>query len=199
MIFQTSMIMFHVNLPGCKNEKSVILKLPADEKISWSNFGGCGSSDPWNPVHAKRIREPCLFSAFLCVKVEIDTWNLKHLFINGCFNWMIPNLYIGNGCFTKHLFINGCLGHQAGMHRDPWDERYIYLHENLIKNQPFMDRCTIYPWIPWSIFVTSQDFVFKVFDQPFFGLRKRRWFLTEFLQVKCDRKIHHESEDEEII
>ena len=34
-------------------------------------------------------------------------------FINGCFNWMIPNLYIGNGCFTKHLFINGCLGFQA--------------------------------------------------------------------------------------
>ena len=31
-------------------------------------------------------------------------------FINGCFNWMIPNLYIGNGCFTKHLFINGCFG-----------------------------------------------------------------------------------------
>ena len=31
-------------------------------------------------------------------------------FINGCFNWMIPNLYIGNVCFTKHLFINGCLG-----------------------------------------------------------------------------------------
>ena len=57
--------------------------------------------------------ETCLFSAFLCVKVEIDTWNLKHLFINGCFNWMIPNLYIGNGCFTKHLFINGCLGHQV--------------------------------------------------------------------------------------
>ena len=24
-------------------------------------------------------------------------WNLKHLFINGCFNWMISNLYIGNG------------------------------------------------------------------------------------------------------
>ena len=26
---------------------------------------------------------------------------------------MIPNLYIGNGCFTKHLFINGCLGFQV--------------------------------------------------------------------------------------
>ena len=25
---------------------------------------------------------------------------------------MIPNLYIGNGCFTKHPFINGCLGFQ---------------------------------------------------------------------------------------
>ena len=31
-------------------------------------------------------------------------------FINGCFNWMIPNLYIENGCFTKHPFINGCSG-----------------------------------------------------------------------------------------
>ena len=31
-------------------------------------------------------------------------------FINGCFNGMIPNLYIENGCFTKHPFINGCLG-----------------------------------------------------------------------------------------
>ena len=37
----------------------------------------------------------------------ITSWNPKHLFMNGCFNWMIPNLYIGNGCFTKHLFING--------------------------------------------------------------------------------------------
>ena len=34
-------------------------------------------------------------------------WNPKQPFINGCFNWMIPNLYIENGCFTKHPFING--------------------------------------------------------------------------------------------
>ena len=34
-------------------------------------------------------------------------------FINGCFNWMIPNLYIEHGCFTKHPFIYGCLGFQA--------------------------------------------------------------------------------------
>ena len=44
---------------------------------------------------------------------NIDTWNLKHLFINGCFNWMIPNLYIGNGCFTKHPFKTGCLRYQV--------------------------------------------------------------------------------------
>ena len=37
------------------------------------------------------------------------TWNLKHLFINGCFNWMIPNLYIVNGGFTKHPFKTGWL------------------------------------------------------------------------------------------
>ena len=43
----------------------------------------------------------------------IHAWNLKQPFINGCFNWMIPNLYIGNGCFTKRLFINGCLGFQV--------------------------------------------------------------------------------------
>ena len=37
---------------------------------------------------------------------HIDTWNPKRPFINGCFNWMIPNHYIKNGCFTKHPSIN---------------------------------------------------------------------------------------------
>ena len=43
----------------------------------------------------------------------LNAWNPKQQFINGCFNWMIPNLYIGNGCFTKHPFFNGCLGFQV--------------------------------------------------------------------------------------
>ena len=43
----------------------------------------------------------------------VNTWNPKHPFINGCFNWMIPNLYIGNGCFTKHPCLTGCLGFQV--------------------------------------------------------------------------------------
>ena len=45
----------------------------------------------------------------------LQAWNPKQPFINGCFNWMIPNLDIGNGCFTKHPFINGCLGFQEGV------------------------------------------------------------------------------------
>ena len=44
-----------------------------------------------------------------------STWNPKQPYINGCFNCMIPNLYIGNGCFTKHPFIYGCLGFQVYM------------------------------------------------------------------------------------
>ena len=51
----------------------------------------------------------------LLVAFLINTWNPKQPFINGCFNWMISNLYIGNGCFTKHLFINGCLGFQENI------------------------------------------------------------------------------------
>ncbi len=45
---------------------------------------------------------------------RVDTWNMKHPFIHGCFNWMIPNLYINRKWLeiTKHLFINGCLGFQ---------------------------------------------------------------------------------------
>ncbi len=33
---------------------------------------------------------------------------------------MIPNLYIGNGCFTKHPFLNGCLEFQVGEFDETW-------------------------------------------------------------------------------
>ena len=49
-------------------------------------------------------------------KLNITSWNLNHPFIYGCFNWMIQNLYIGNGCFTKHPFKTGCLGFQVILH-----------------------------------------------------------------------------------
>ena len=36
-------------------------------------------------------------------KSASSTWNLKHPFINGCFSWMIPNLYIQKWLeITKH-------------------------------------------------------------------------------------------------
>ena len=44
--------------------------------------------------------------------VSRATWNPKQPDVYGCFNWMIPNLYLGNGCFTKHPSINGCLEFQ---------------------------------------------------------------------------------------
>ena len=34
-------------------------------------------------------------------------------FFYGCFNWMIPNHYIKDGCFTKHPLKDGCLGYQV--------------------------------------------------------------------------------------
>ena len=43
------------------------------------------------------------------VHLELQTTIYKWLEIN----WMIPNLYIGNGCFTKHPLKTGCLGFQA--------------------------------------------------------------------------------------
>ena len=37
----------------------------------------------------------------------IDAWNPKQPFINGCFNWMIPNLYIENGCLGFQVMDDG--------------------------------------------------------------------------------------------
>ena len=42
-----------------------------------------------------------------------STWNSEQPVFYGCFNWMIPNHDIRNGCFTKHPLNNGCLGYQG--------------------------------------------------------------------------------------
>ena len=56
-----------------------------------------------------------LFYNFFCNKKMFicSGGNLKHPFLNGCFSWMIPNLYMGNGCLNKHLFKTGCLEFQV--------------------------------------------------------------------------------------
>ena len=41
-----------------------------------------------------------------------STWNSKQPVFNECFNWMIPNHYIKNGCLTKHPLKTGCLEFQ---------------------------------------------------------------------------------------
>ncbi len=64
-----------------------------------------------------------------------NTWYPKQPFFNGCFNWMIPNLYVGNGCFTKHPFKNGCLGFQVF--------KYSYLVYNCF-------------WIAWQSYFEAQ-------------------------------------------
>ena len=48
-----------------------------------------------------------------CWSFPIPTWYPKQPLFNGCFSWMIPNLYSKNGCFTKHPLKNGCLGYQV--------------------------------------------------------------------------------------
>ena len=50
---------------------------------------------------------------FWVVVSNICAWNSKQPVFYGCFNWMIQNLYMGNGCFTKHPFINACLEFQV--------------------------------------------------------------------------------------
>ena len=54
------------------------------------------------------------------------TWNLTHLIINGCFNWMIPILYIGKGHLTKASRYNLSLPNFLGIYREnprKWGER----------------------------------------------------------------------------
>ena len=65
-------------------------------------------------------------------------------FINGCFNWMIPNLYIGNGCFTKHLFINGCLGFPVILYYPPGNSASLW---------PFCDGAFNYVTLSMVVFL----------------------------------------------
>ena len=75
-----------------------------------------------NPIKINDLGGPPLFLKTPILIIYIPG-TPKQPFINGCFNWMIPNLYIGNGCFTKQPFINGCLGFQV----------YIYMFYMVIK------------------------------------------------------------------
>ena len=64
------------------------------------------------------ILSPILYLIFCSVMLDLpgrytSSWNSKRPVFHGCFNWMIPNLYIKNGCSTKHPLKNGCLVYQV--------------------------------------------------------------------------------------
>ena len=48
-----------------------------------------------------------------CHVMFIYTGKRQTTIFIGCFHWMIPNLCLGNGCFTKHPLKNGCLEYQV--------------------------------------------------------------------------------------
>ncbi len=54
------------------------------------------------------------------------TWNPKQPFINGCFNWMIPNLYIGNGWKSPNIHFKVVVWGSRYM-KDPWFEGFLGL------------------------------------------------------------------------
>ena len=49
---------------------------------------------------------------YIYIDLELQTTR----FFNGCFNWMIPNHYIKNSCFTKHPLKDSCWGYQVHMY-----------------------------------------------------------------------------------
>ncbi len=121
------------------------------------------------------------------------TWNPKQPFINGCFNWMIPNLYIGNGCFTKHLFINGCLGFQE--YNPTFFQSIAHKESAVVKTWLFLKDptdpviCWIFVWIPRvHFFIVKICFCWDEWVAKFlvfrFGISKNpKWRSEDDLRV----------------
>ena len=60
-----------------------------------------------NPIKMDDLGAPLYLETPICL--ETETFCLQI----GCFNWIIPNHYIKNGCFTMNPFKAGCLGYQV--------------------------------------------------------------------------------------
>ena len=115
----------------------------------------------YRTCRAKELRGPCFLAAdiWLCrvrrwrswiksgctVEIMIYTSNLKHLFTNGCFNWMIPNLYMENGCLTTHPLKIGCLEFQVLVIWVVWGS----LWGQYLGNNNYTARGW-YPILPWK-------------------------------------------------
>ena len=62
------------------------------------------TSDPVEALQARLDRFPWIF-----FKGTYKPGILQHPFLKRCFNWMTPNCYMKNVCFTNHQFKNCCL------------------------------------------------------------------------------------------
>ena len=89
------------------------------------------------------------------------TWNLKHPCINGCFNWIIQNLYIGNGWLFHHFhpFKTGCFfGFQVEVVTDLFqkqiqgaNEPFLFSASFFVAKTPRLDLQSDHP--PWRIWL----------------------------------------------
>ena len=111
-----------------------------------ANPAVCEELDFWKSgaIQSSFVISSWLMQCLFLGKKTSHTWNPKHPFINGCFNWMIPNLYIGNGCFTKHPFLTGCLGFQVRHHKAEKHShcKITIRSSNRWKNHPTFDPRT---------------------------------------------------------
>ena len=73
--------------------------LPGSQKNTWTDVDmpSLGS----NPnLRGWRVEVSTIWPGTWFTKIHLEPQGQP--FRNGCFYWMIPNLYIGNGCFNKH-------------------------------------------------------------------------------------------------
>ena len=125
ILFESRGVRFE-DLDGFWSYRRILLIRPPDFEgrthphATFGKLGKPGTKVRWMPSDNSWLRYTRCIGRWRRYIMKSDmlkiidySWNPKQPFINGCFNWMILNLYIGNGCFTKHPFINGWLGFQA--------------------------------------------------------------------------------------
>ena len=82
----------------------------------------------------------CVRPTFGLVKERNSTWYPKQPFVYCCFNWMIPNLYLGNSCLTSSIHLKSWLFRFAGA-----DVCYLHARVDLDSWKPL---ATFAPTIP---------------------------------------------------
>ena len=77
----------------------------------WLLDGSCGLHHPGSWTICSNT--PKFSEEFNAFGEDLHGTPNNQFFFYGCFNWMIPNHDIKDGCFTKHPLKNGGLGYQG--------------------------------------------------------------------------------------